>query len=1012
MIKIRIIQTLFFIALAVISYHSSTAETMDSSNQKKPNTHKSVTIENFDSGIIQLQSYPGEDQNPSSWQLISVNTYQNSPYSLKLFGNTWKQENIQPVVVASGDVWQVAAYIDSPSEIQGFGIMDGLHVLFYSFAGTEELNSNEWIPVYQGNFPQDQWNIFQLPIADDWLAKYGYLPQITSVVYVNDNDGSSNGIVYFDQVINITQDLPSSPIVSVSYSTINTYEGAGGKKFIDVQFNSQVIDPDSPTHNFFWNFGDGSTSIMQNPIHTYLVQDDHQYTVLLRVVDPTGRWGRASCNVAVDPGNSSFPIKLNFVGDVMLGRAYEYSGGIIPTQGVNSIFAPTKPFLGDSADITIANLECSFTTASQHHPTKPIYFKSSPANVAGLSYAGIDIVTLANNHIMDYMLPGLQQTQSTLGTYNILYSGAGANSYEAYLPTFYSKSGVNFAFLASSDRTGQYNNYQPYLNAGFNKPGFANMDEYYLKKQIDEVSGISDLIIAEFHSGIEYSTSPKKDSNNPFSFEEEDYSPFDLMPDKSNREFRHNAIDLGADLVICHHSHIIQPVELYNGKLIAHSLGNFVFDLGFQETCPSMILNTKVNETGFYAFSITPVYIDDFIPKRAKGGLGLYLLDDLAKRSKELNTYLKVDRRKVIAEVIMDTLNMITHDTVITAQLNLQGTTGNWISAPYPLKKKADISSVNQIQPSGNYQFRLGRQIIWFDNMEDEGCTLWDLSSSNETYCDTVHYSGLRSIQHRVFSNSPSSIYTDMQQNIICRSVTSGYSLVGYIKTQNANNVTINVQYYDDRYSSVPLATDNISSVINGDTPWTYYYNDFNVSSGTQYFNIQLRSGIPASGTAYSWFDNVGIICWDDWGKFSIGQEIPIPNDYYFIQVRSSQVQGDIVVNYSETGLEQSPVEIKEPVKIKNNLSQLEQNVPNPFNPASGSTSILFNIQNPEKVKITIFNIYGREINVLTEAFYQSGTHKIDWDGTNMNGERVSSGIYFYQLETPNRKETKKCMVL
>ena len=456
-------------------------------NPFKSGSQKAIIIENFDSGTVDLSSYPLEDEDPLEWELNSTLTYENSPWSLKLYGNTWKVQSISPVVVNAGDVWQVSAYVASQGEIQGFGIMDSAHVLFYSFAGSEEVNIEEWVPVYQGWFPEDQWNDYQLPVADDWLAFFDYLPVITAIVYINNKDQTSQGEVYFDNIINISSDLPLIPEVTIDFAKGGVYNDGEGSKVVDVQFTSEVIDPDSETHDYFWNFGDGSTSNEQDPSHTFLVTDAHPYKVLLRVVDSTNRWGQASCSVEVDPGNSSFPVTLNFVGDIMLARRYENPGGVIPTLGVEAIFAPTKPFLGDAADITIANLECPLTTYWEHHPTKSIYFKGSPANIAGLTYAGIDIVTLANNHILDYMLPGMQETQSLLEENDILFMGAGANSYEAYLPVFYSKSGVNFAFLAASDRTGQYNNEQPYLNAGYNKPGFANLEPYYIKKQIDEV---------------------------------------------------------------------------------------------------------------------------------------------------------------------------------------------------------------------------------------------------------------------------------------------------------------------------------------------------------------------------------------------------------------------------------------------------------------------------------------------------------------------------------------------
>jgi len=309
---------------------------------------------------------------PLDWGLNSSITYDNSPWSLRIFGNTWKVQSISPIVLDTGDVWQVSAYIASEAEIQGFAIMDATNVLFYSFAGSEEVNRDEWVPVYQGCFPEDQWNDYQLPVSDDWLAFFDYLPEITDIVYINDEDGSSQGTVYFDNIIDISSDLLSNPEVSIDYSIGDVYSDGGGNKVVDVQFTSEVIDPDSDDFDYFWSFGDDSTSTEQHPSHTFLVTDDHPYMVLLQVADATNRWGQASCSIDVDPGNSSFPVTLNFVGDIMMARRYENSGGVIPTQGVEAIFEPTRPFLGDVADITIANLECPLTTHWEHHPTKSI----------------------------------------------------------------------------------------------------------------------------------------------------------------------------------------------------------------------------------------------------------------------------------------------------------------------------------------------------------------------------------------------------------------------------------------------------------------------------------------------------------------------------------------------------------------------------------------------------------------------------------------------------------------
>jgi poly-gamma-glutamate synthesis protein (capsule biosynthesis protein) len=972
---------------------------------------KSVVVENFDSGEINLSSYENEDNNSESWELSSSTTYNNSAYSLKLFGDTWKIEQIQQINVDTGNVWQIAAYIDNVADKQGFGITDGQNILFYSFAGNKKITDENWVTVYQGCFANKQWNIYKLPVADDWLRVFGALPKITGIVYVNDNSNSSQGIVYFDDVVDISQDLSCVPVVTISYTTENVNKTKGVKS-VDVNFTSSVEDEDSNEHTYLWNFGDGTTSTQQNPKHIFTVTDNYSYTVLLQVTDNSGKVGTASCKIEIEHSDeSTFPVTLNFVGDIMLARHFEEYGGIIPTQGVNAIFEPTRTYLKDSADITVANLECSFTTQTEQHPTKTICFKSSPQNISGLSYAGVDVVTIANNHIMDFLYVGMQETQSVLKEQGIVYSGAGANSYEASLPLFYTKKGVNFAFLASSDRTGQYNNYQPYLNAGYNKPGFAELNKYNIKKQINDVSDISDLIIMEWHCGSEYSIEPQKSHKNlEYVDVEEDIFPL-LAPKQEDISIRHFAVDNGADLVICHHPHIIQGIELYKGKLIAHSLGNFVFDLYYLETFPSMILNVKADKNKFYEFTIIPVYIDGYIPKIARGELGLFLLDDIAKRSKDLNTYLKVDRNRVVATVITDTLNMKIDSKEISVQQTFYQSESNKITNQFLLDKSGYISSVNQTQASGNNKFRLGKELIWFGNMEDEGCSMWNFDSNSEKYCDTAFYKGKRSIQHTVSSSAFYGIKTKLKHKIICRSNTMKYSLSGYIKTINGKDVTIVVKYYNSRNAYYPLSEENVGVTVNSNTPWTFYSKQLTVPQGTKFFDIELVSGIPSNSTAYSWFDNVSLICWDSWEKYHTGSNIPYPNNYYYMQVKTSGNDNNIDIKYTVTSFEQITSDIDEN-RAENPLISDDINIyPNPFNPYNEQVRIKFNLNKKEKVTVSIYNINGQKIKITANNFFPKGYNIITWNGTSDNKSIVNPGIYFIKIETQNDSKVIKCVI-
>ncbi len=917
--------------IKALDYFDNISPFSNSTTDSIPGVQSHIVIENFDDGEVEFNSYEGEDMNPNSWSLSTYNTYLNSPYSLRIYGNTWKEEPIDPVPVTEGTVWQISVRSLSSGEIHGFGLGDSANVLFYSIAGSEQLDIEEWVTVYQGYYPNYGWNNIPLPVADDWFARFEYYPEITRLIFVNDRDNDPSSTVYFDEIIDITPVLDIAPQVSFTYSVGELARHNDGSRTVSIQFDSTVEDPDSETHNYLWYFGDGVTSEEADPAHTFVVEDDHPYTVLLQVTDDTGYMGQATQQITVDEGESSFPLTLNFVGDIMLARRYEDDGGIIDTDGVEAIFEPTLPFLGEAADITVANLECPFTVYGTPHPTKSIIFKSHPDNAEGLVYAGVDVVTLANNHTTDYGLTGLINTQNTLADLGILFSGAGADSYQASLPLFYNQKGVNIAFLASSDRTGQYNNYQPYLNAGYDKPGFAYMTPYYLLQQIQSVEETADLIVMEFHAGSEYSTGPganydsfdMADYLDPINYdpprdvetdwdvedisdEEENYSPYLDVPQMWDREIRHFAIDSGADLVIVHHPHIIQGIEVYNGKVIAHSLGNFVFDLNYPETYPSMILNASVNETGFYEFSVTPVYIDDYIPQPAVGELGLQLLDYIAFKSRELDTYVHVDRSTGTAQVILDTLAMPVTSIANRRTLTLDVSGIQWTTAPLPIHRTGNITSIDNFPGGLNIQYRLGRELIWFGNMEDEGSTLWNVNSNDEWFDDSEAYRGQRSLTHRRTPTSGDNIVTNFE-NRIKINADNVYTLAGWIRTQNGSDVTIEIRFYQSRTTGTILSQQSVHPGVSGDRDWQYYFKQLTIPANAKFFDIRTNSQMPAAGEARSWFDDVSVIEWTDWEDDENSASIFSPNDYYFIQMKGQYPPQDPVVEFTETAYASLP---------------------------------------------------------------------------------------------------------
>jgi len=257
------------------------------------------------------------------------------------------------------------------------------------------------------------------------------------------------------------------------------------------------------------------------------------------------------------------------VGDIMLDRGVEY---MVKKAGNNNYYWPFLKISNyiRSADIAFGNLECPISNKGIR--VGSIYsFRADPKFVKALKWAGFDIVSLANNHALDYGKVALRQTMELLKDNNIDYVGAGNNLQEALSLKVKEIKGVRIGFLA-------YTNLGPKM---WSKAGMAwinNLDG--LENYIKEKKKLVDVLIVSLHAGEEYKVNPTLFQIN----------------------FAKTCIKAGADLIIGHHPHVIQKVERYKNGWIAYSLGNFVFDQSFSEkTMEGLVLkviieNKKIKE--------------------------------------------------------------------------------------------------------------------------------------------------------------------------------------------------------------------------------------------------------------------------------------------------------------------------------------------------------------------------------------------------------------------------------
>lgn len=261
-------------------------------------------------------------------------------------------------------------------------------------------------------------------------------------------------------------------------------------------------------------------------------------------------------------------VRLLFAGDVYLSdhvlEAYDAAGGIdgVLSQGYQAEI--------QAADFFMTNEEFPFSTRGTPAPDKQFTFRVHPERVKLMQEMGIDLVTLANNHALDYGRDAMLDTIDTLDHAGIRYVGAGKNLAEARKPAIVELNGRTFAFIgatrvypeadwaAGTDSAGMFSAYDG---------GAALAEEVKAAKQQ------ADYVIAYVHWGIER----------------------EEMPNEVQKSIAHRLVDAGADLVVGAHPHVLQGLEYYQGVPIAYSLGNFVFGSSIPSTA---LLQADVDDEG------------------------------------------------------------------------------------------------------------------------------------------------------------------------------------------------------------------------------------------------------------------------------------------------------------------------------------------------------------------------------------------------------------------------------
>lgn len=260
-------------------------------------------------------------------------------------------------------------------------------------------------------------------------------------------------------------------------------------------------------------------------------------------------------------------------GDVLMDRSE--AAGVDPFAGI-------EPPLG-SADVAVVNVEMVISERGEP-ADKQYVFRAPPSAAERIAAAGVDVANLANNHAMDYGTEALLDTIDLLEAQGVIALGAGTTSPDAYRHRVIEvRPGVRVAFVGAS----------MVVPLGFpatqTRPGIASV--YQRDRVLANVRAAAqdaDVVIVTVHWGIERMT----------------------CPEGRQRDFAFELLHNGADAVIGHHPHVLQPVAFDNGRLVAYSLGNFVWHYRSGITGDTGVLQIDFDGDEIVSWSFHPHLLD------------------------------------------------------------------------------------------------------------------------------------------------------------------------------------------------------------------------------------------------------------------------------------------------------------------------------------------------------------------------------------------------------------------
>lgn len=302
------------------------------------------------------------------------------------------------------------------------------------------------------------------------------------------------------------------------------------------------------------------------------------------------------------------------MGDVMLGRLVNQR---LRREEPAYVWGDLLPILA-GAEVCFANLECVLADGGSPWPRKVFHFRSDSRNIACLEAAGIDVVSLANNHTLDYGAEALREMLPLLDAHGILHAGAGLDAAASRRPAIVKAGATVLGVLAFTDN-------EPGWAAGAVTPGIfhvpTDLTDPRTRSLLDHVQRVRaevGFLLVSAHWGPNWGTA--------------------VPPDHA--ALAHALVDVGADVVFGHSAHIFRGVEVYRGKPVVYSAGDFVDDYAIDDVernDQSFLFLLDVDDGVPSLLRLFPTVIADMQVRRA-GAEAHGIARRMQRRSAELGT--------------------------------------------------------------------------------------------------------------------------------------------------------------------------------------------------------------------------------------------------------------------------------------------------------------------------------------------------------------------------------------